>query len=99
METRNLAATIDSKSITVSGEVYVSRSNMTASLVRKVPQGIVSTTLALDIETSQGQGGGLQVFTWVPVGYDEAASKGQFNRVSIHFDREPLATVDVQEAA
>jgi|SoiMethySBSTD1v2_1073268.scaffolds.fasta_scaffold21100_4 hypothetical protein len=99
METRNLAATIDSKAINVSGEAYVPNSNTTASLVRTEPQGINTKILLLDLKTSRGQGGGAEVFTWVSIAYDEAATKGQFNQVSLLSSDGPPATVDVREAA
>ncbi len=78
----------------VTAKVYVPNTAVTASLVRKVPQGLNPKILLLNLETKE-EGIGLQVLTWVDTSYIEAASKGQFTEVSVLSAGQIIGTVKV----
>lgn len=69
--------------LTVTGEVEVHRSNQEPKLTKAHPQGIVPTTLILDLSVGSNSDVGNAVMVWKPVQYSHEITAGQYDHVTI----------------
>jgi hypothetical protein len=81
----------------VIGDVLVPNPGVKAMLMQKVPQGLNSTILLLDLVLIQQQGVWPQVTTWVEARYEKVVTSSSYNLVQIFFDDTPIAEIPVNE--
>lgn len=101
--TKNFAAWINlqpgaATKLIVVGEVQTNGGNIQPQLSRVEPQGIVASILLLNLEIVNTGGVGTSDINFRPVRYEEAATKGQFLTVEIHWEGQCVVSLPVSEA-